>query len=229
MAKVNSTRISTIKANFQHADVITEDNLADLIDAIAEAAEAHQHVSTGGDGTGTGDAGPIDQSNITIDVIQRITAPSPVWRLAGASPSEATVGALPVLDFSNAEDNFCFYSLLIPHELKAGTTIHVDIDWCYTGSQDNGTVCWKLDYINVDEGETVDGTTITISKTTTGSHATGKLTHTTLDIGITGAETEDVVGLRLWRDTSEDTLATAARLIQVHFRINVNAFGEAAS
>ncbi len=59
MAKVNSTRVAAIKANFQHADVITEDNLADLIDAIAEAAQAHGHTASGGDGTGTGDAGPI--------------------------------------------------------------------------------------------------------------------------------------------------------------------------
>jgi hypothetical protein len=59
MSKVNSARITAIKANFEHSDVITEDNLADLIDALAEAAEAHQHIATGGDGTGTGDAGPV--------------------------------------------------------------------------------------------------------------------------------------------------------------------------
>jgi hypothetical protein len=59
MPKVTSERIAAIKGNFEHADVITEDNLADLIDAIAEAAEAHGHTATGGDGTGTGDAGPV--------------------------------------------------------------------------------------------------------------------------------------------------------------------------
>ena len=59
MAKVNSTRIATIKGNFEHGEVITETNLGDLIDAIAEAAEAHEHRSSGGDGTGTGDAAPV--------------------------------------------------------------------------------------------------------------------------------------------------------------------------
>jgi hypothetical protein len=59
MPKVTSERIAAIKGNFEHADIITEDNLADLIDAIAEAAEAHGHTATGGDGTGTGDAGPV--------------------------------------------------------------------------------------------------------------------------------------------------------------------------
>jgi len=59
MSKVDSTRIAAIKANFEHSDVITEDNLADLIDAIAEAAQAHEHTASGGDGTGTGNAGPV--------------------------------------------------------------------------------------------------------------------------------------------------------------------------
>jgi hypothetical protein len=59
MAKVNGSRITAIKGHFQHAAVITQDNLADLIDAIAEAAEAHQHTASGGDGSGSGDAGPV--------------------------------------------------------------------------------------------------------------------------------------------------------------------------
>jgi len=59
MPKVTSTRITAIKGNFEHAEVITEDNLADLIDAIAEAAQAHEHTASGGDGSGTGDAGPV--------------------------------------------------------------------------------------------------------------------------------------------------------------------------
>ena len=59
MSKVNDTRIAAIKANFQTGAKLTEANLADLIDAIAEAAQAHQHTPSGGDGSGTGDAGPI--------------------------------------------------------------------------------------------------------------------------------------------------------------------------
>jgi hypothetical protein len=59
MPKVTSERIAAIKENFEHGEVITQDNLADLIDAFAEAAEAHEHKPSGGDGTGTGDAGPV--------------------------------------------------------------------------------------------------------------------------------------------------------------------------
>lgn len=56
MAKVDSAAITALKALFETGDTITQPNLADLIDTIAEAAEAHSHVSTGGDGSGTGDA-----------------------------------------------------------------------------------------------------------------------------------------------------------------------------
>lgn len=59
MAKIDSTRIATIKANFEGGDKLTEPHLADLIDAIAEAAQEHEHVATGGAGSGTGDASPI--------------------------------------------------------------------------------------------------------------------------------------------------------------------------
>jgi len=59
MSKVDSTRIAAIKANFEHSDVMTQANLADWIDAVAEAAQAHGHTASGGDGTGTGDAGPV--------------------------------------------------------------------------------------------------------------------------------------------------------------------------
>jgi hypothetical protein len=59
MSKVNTARINAIKALFETGDKVTQPNLADLIDAIAEAAEAHSHTSSGGDGTGTGDAGPV--------------------------------------------------------------------------------------------------------------------------------------------------------------------------
>ena len=59
MSKVDSTRIAAVKANFETGDKVTETSLADLIDAIAEAAQDHEHAATGGSGSGTGDAGAI--------------------------------------------------------------------------------------------------------------------------------------------------------------------------
>ena len=62
MPKVDSTRIAALKALYQTGDTLTGTNLADFIDAVAEAAEAHEHISTGGDASGTGNAAPIDFS-----------------------------------------------------------------------------------------------------------------------------------------------------------------------
>jgi hypothetical protein len=59
MSKVTDARITAIKNRFPNGARTDEDDFADLIDAIQEAAQAHQHLSTGGDGMGTGDAGPV--------------------------------------------------------------------------------------------------------------------------------------------------------------------------
>jgi len=59
MPKVTDTAIAAVKSLFETGDKLTEQSFADLIDLIADAAEAHEHKPTGGDGTGTGDAGPI--------------------------------------------------------------------------------------------------------------------------------------------------------------------------
>jgi hypothetical protein len=59
MSKVANARITAIKNRFPNGARPDEDDFDDLIDAIQEAAQAHQHLSTGGDGMGTGDAGPV--------------------------------------------------------------------------------------------------------------------------------------------------------------------------
>jgi hypothetical protein len=59
MAKVDSDRVADLKANFELGDSLSEQKFATLIDAIAEAAQEHEHVASGGAGSGTGNASPI--------------------------------------------------------------------------------------------------------------------------------------------------------------------------
>jgi len=59
MAKVDSSRIEDLKASFELGDTLSEQKFADLITAIAEAAQEHEHVASGGAGSGTGNAAPI--------------------------------------------------------------------------------------------------------------------------------------------------------------------------
>jgi len=59
MGKVDTDRIAAIKAKFETGDTPTQADFADLIDALAEAAQDHQHAPSGGSGSGTGDAAPV--------------------------------------------------------------------------------------------------------------------------------------------------------------------------
>ena len=59
MSKVDSARTAGLKAGFELGDTLSEQKFADLIDAIQEAAEEHEHVSGGGAGSGTGNAASV--------------------------------------------------------------------------------------------------------------------------------------------------------------------------
>ena len=59
MSKVTDERAAAIKANFGTGQGLAEAKFSDLIDAIQEAAQEHQHVSDGGADSGTGNAGPV--------------------------------------------------------------------------------------------------------------------------------------------------------------------------
>lgn len=159
-------------------------------------------------------------------VLQHIRVTAPSWRVGVTAPTTGFVGIFPIWAFDQATDDEVHYSLIVPWRIVTGSVINVDVDWCYEGAQDNGTVCWKLDYINVAVGETVDGSTTQITKTTPINQLTGKFIRTTLTTGITGAIAHDILGLHLWRDVSEDTLGTSAKLIQVHFEFQEDRLGK---
>lgn len=154
----------------------------------------------------------------------RITAPS--WAPGSAAPTAGFIGVFPTWKFDSTTDDEVHYSLIIPYRYAAGTVIDVNVDWCYEGAGDIGTVDWVLEYINVAPGEAVAGATTTIHKVSGGNHTSGNLVRTTLDTGIAGAVAHDDLGLRLYRDTSEDSLATDACLIQVHFHFIMDQLGQ---
>jgi len=101
--------------------------------------------------------------------------------------------------------------------MKAGEDMTLTVDWVYTGAQDNGTVSWNLEYINIATGETVAGSTATITETTAGTHPTGKLIKTTFTSKLEYAVARDIIGLRFYRDVSEDTLGVDAEMVATLF------------
>jgi len=59
VAKVTDERVLALEAFFDTGDKPTEVQYADLIAAVQEAAQDHEHNAAGGSGSGTGDASPI--------------------------------------------------------------------------------------------------------------------------------------------------------------------------
>lgn len=154
----------------------------------------------------------------------RVCAPS--WKKGSTAPSESFIGVVPVLEFDAARDDEAHFTLMVPWRIDAGTTVEVMVDWCYTGTQDNGTVCWKVEYIDLITGDTVAGAAATIVKTTAGNHVTGKMVRSLLAPELSGLVAHHALGLKIWRDVSGDTLNTDACLIQVHFMFVEDKLGE---
>jgi len=63
MSKVTDAAIAAIKAKFENGDVPDGTDFVNLITAIQEAAQDHEHKAAGGSGSGTGDAGQVDHGS----------------------------------------------------------------------------------------------------------------------------------------------------------------------
>jgi len=83
MPKVTSNAVALVKSLFEVGDVLTEENFAELIDLIANAAEAHEHTAFGGDGSGTGDAAPIGATAYAGPITVGVTAVAPAVFVGG--------------------------------------------------------------------------------------------------------------------------------------------------
>jgi len=161
----------------------------------------------------------------TAMVKKLITLTAQDWH--ASSLSHNLVGTVNTYAFISGADKELYYNLCCPDDMKAGEDMTLTVDWVYTGAQDNGTVSWNLEYINIATGETVAGTTATITETTAGTHPTGKLIKTTFTSKLEYAVARDIIGLRLYRDVSEDTLGVDAEMVATHFEYTANKLGKA--
>jgi len=83
MAKVSTGRITWLKSLFELGDTLTEQNFADLIDGLAEAAQEHEHVAGGGAGSGTGNASPIGATRYAGPITVGVTGIAPAVFVGG--------------------------------------------------------------------------------------------------------------------------------------------------
>ena len=169
------------------------------------------------------------QAGLTGDgrVYSHINIPASSLHKGSTAPTDADIGLFHTLAFDAANDDEAHYTLLIPHRMEAGTGIRVRIDWAYDGAPDAGTVCWNIEHRCIEPGEALVGGAITITETTAGTHTSGQLVRTTFTDQIEGCVAHDAVAIHLFRDISEDTLATDAELIELHLEFIMNKLGEA--
>ncbi len=155
------------------------------------------------------------------------------WSHGATAPTSGFDGVFSYLEFDNASDDEVFYILVVPARLDLSIDVEFAIDWYYTGAQDNGTVCWALEYKAIKEGEVVTGAGTVIAKTSAGNHLTGKMVRTTFTTKILASDLEehDTVGFRFFRDVdgahdAGDTMLANARGINTHFHFTQNKLGK---
>ena len=163
----------------------------------------------------------------TAQVTRHIRIAATSWKPGVSAPSVNFVGVWGTIGFDALSDDEVNYSVIVPYRIAAGTTIDLAVDWCYEGGDDAGTVCWGIEYQFLAQGGAVDGTTTTILGTSAGNHTTGTLVRTEIDTGMVGALEGEILGMRLYRDISGDTLAADAELIQVHLHYVMDTLGGA--
>ncbi len=77
MTKITDAEVAKLKEYFETDDEPSGAQFADLIEAIQEAAQEHQHLDTGGVGSGTGDAAslmPVVDGATTVGYARSIAA-----------------------------------------------------------------------------------------------------------------------------------------------------------
>ena len=146
-------------------------------------------------------------------------------------PAENVIGIFPVLQLDPVGEEQCYYSIITPFRMEAGTALDVIVDWSYVGD-DAGKVVWGVEFITIKPDEVVDGSTSTITGISAGGHTGGELVRTELTStgsGIAGAVARDIIGIRLYRDADDgvnDTLDEDANLIQIHLHFTMDKLGE---
>jgi len=211
MAKVTSTRIAAIKGHFKHAEVITEDNLSDLVDAIAEAAQEHEHTVDGGPGSGTGNAGPVLRFTAfltperaalqQLDPAERVEVATPFWSWYELRYDDTTI------EFASWV--ICFPAWYVGGDLK------VTVFW--KAAATSGSVRWALLHIDRAPGEEWEASETEMQEVTDTARGTAEYLNSCHVIWTIVPDPGDVVSVGLKRSTQheEDTMSGDAKVLGV--------------
>jgi len=143
-------------------------------------------------------------------------------------PSEGFEGIFATLDFDKNTEESAYVTDVIPCRWDNTTDIEVVVGWLHD-TADNGAVVWGIEYLGIETGETIAGSTTTITQTSAGNHPENVLIRTTFTNKMLAENIDhgNAVGIRLFRQAGNlaDTLDEDARVIEVHFHFTMNKLG----
>ena len=163
-------------------------------------------------------------------VIQHMDIGAGSFTPGNTPPTAGFLGLFPILGFASNTSDEAQYSTWIPYRWDSSTEIGISIVWAYTTAGDSGPLQWNVDYACIADGEDPSATTATVSQYTTGEELPDIQITTTFATGIIAANAadHDSLGLKIWRDHDDngDTMAAAAKLIEVHLHFTCDKLGK---
>ncbi|GAF79229.1 unnamed protein product, partial [marine sediment metagenome] len=144
------------------------------------------------------------------------------WKAGATAPTAGVIATFPYLSFDTGKDDAAHYSLFIPYRRAANTDVIIHVDWYHTDAGETGSgdkVEWNMTYLSVKPGEDPTAAGTNITQLSAGTHAINTFVRTVFTTKILAAniENHDIIGLKLWRDGTNDTLGTPAIMLAVHF------------
>ena len=138
-----------------------------------------------------------------------------------------------VLAFDKTTVEHGHWERLIPLEFAAGTTIEIEVDWAFDTAEADHYMTWVMEYVLVGTGEDpATAMTRTFQKSVISTGNNDKVITTTFGTGITGAQADDVIMVRFFRDSDAtydtDDLDQDAWLIAIHLHYISDKLGEPA-
>lgn len=152
--------------------------------------------------------------------------------VGGSPPGDSLEGMFGTLDFDDAAMEQVYATLNIPYRWAVGTDIEAHAVWLIdANAADAGKfVRWGIEYRAVAIGEAVAGATVSITEDQAGlNNIQGKRIDTVFGTKILGTNlaTHDQLGLRAYRDATNDDYPDDARLIGLHVIFTMDKLGKA--
>ena len=196
-------------------------------------------------GIAIGDGGTTNYANFAADgeltlfgtarVNRHVDLPAAVLTGPAATlPALDIEGVFVTYDFSKTTEQSLYYTHNVPCRWALTTDVEVHFFWLLDANAADAAkfVRWGVQYKPIADGEAVAGagTTFTqdVASLDVGNYTAGTLIETTLTTKILGSAlaVHDQVGMRFYRDSTNDDYNNDARLVMVHLEFLMDKLGQ---